>query len=305
VSFNSLLQHRREFVENEENIEFEEENSDIGVVTPEEEVVTSDIRFQEEVPEEPIFDEPSPYEGELIFENTMKTEEKPEKEIKEDFEIYHADESGKFNPLDFLSPEEKERVLKAMQEKQEQQDKEKAEKEEAARLIIQEAEEKRLAIIEKERHEKAMELVRIEEAKESERLKKEEEAKFRREEIERIQKEKEEIDKAILVEEERKENEEMQILSNLEENRGLFLHMIDVLYDNGNRTKGSSFEPYDMLKTSMKNAGVEILDREYDDFLTVCALLRIIQVQTSGDDQNRKLLKDYKRAKVILSALGS
>ena len=99
------------------------------------------------------------------------------------------------------------------------------------------------------------------------------------------------------------EKEEQRILSSVTENHDLYLRILDVLYDGGNKLKGNSFEPYNTLKANLENAGVEATDKQFDDFLTVCALMRVIKVDR--DKGVRELLKDYKRAKMLLSALSS
>ena len=84
-------------------------------------------------------------------------------------------------------------------------------------------------------------------------------------------------------------------------NRSLFLSLLDILYDSGYKNSGSSFEPYPSLRASIKNAGIDVSDKLFDDFLTICALLKIIQIKGKNE---RKLLKDYQKAKMLLSALG-
>jgi len=300
VSFNFLLKERREFDEfQEEMLEKEVEIVRVGVdntlVNTEytvENYLEDTVKKHEEVKKL------------LPLEKENNKKEDMKDPAKEEVEIYHANENGNFNPLDFLSPEERERVIREMKNKQNQLDQEERERLEAE-LKKQLEEEERLQEIEEEERQKAL-LETV--------LRKKEEAlvQMQKEEIEELKRkaEKEASDIALEKENfkkseiERKENEEKQIFSNLDKNRSLYLKMLDVLYYKGIAVKGSGFASYESLKNSMVSAGLEFEDQEYDDFLIVCALLRIIQAQsTNGDKISRKLLKDYDKAVSILSAL--
>ena len=308
VSFNSLLKQRRE-AEDEEEVVIPskgESNNNINASLKLEEVDISekndDIVSEDEIPT-------LPFSGETIIdmkENdlTLKTAT-GEYPIQEGGVVKTATGEYQIEALGDLTDEERNLLLSTLKSKRQfEEEKVRLEAEEASRLEADR--------IEQERIEEIARLKREEELRE--RLKHEEEEKNKQAEIERQEEEKRqegerkrkealEIEAEIKKEEDRMEKEEQRILSSVTENHDLYLRILNVLYDGGNKIKGNSFETYNTLKANLVNAGVEATDKQFDDFLTVCALMRIIKVDR--DKGVRELLKDYKRAKMLLSALSS
>lgn len=303
VSFNSLLKQRREWEDENEEVEIPETNDhivlnksqeidDIDVVVhpPEDEVQHIDVIVKPKNVVEHI---------DLDFE-VLPTQPFPDEPEPEDMK-----ENDQLAGFEGLTEEERDLLMATLKTKRKAEEEEQRRKEEeAARLKAEE--EERL------KQEEEARLKREEEIRQ--RLEEEEELKRKKEELERLEEEKRaeeerkrkeeaEIQEAIKKEEERLEQEEQRILSSVSENHNLYLQILDVLYDGGNKTKGNSFEPYGMLKSTLANKGIDASEKQFDDFLTVCALMRIIKVE--GEDRERKLLKDYRRAKVLLSALSS
>jgi|GEM_PF-1981648 len=306
VSFNSLLKQRREAEDEEEVVDVE------IVVTPEQaenitgivsdDNINASMRIKEvDISEKNDDIVPEKETPTSPFPDGIKIGMEKKEEITQDKETIIDPLAGFEN----LSEEEKSLLMETLKSKrQAEEEKARLEAEEAARL---EAER-----LEGERIEELARLKREEELRE--RLKREEEEKIKQAELEkqeeakhqeeeRKRKEVLEMEAEIKKEEDRMEKEEQRILSSVTENHDLYLRILDVLYDGGNKAKGNSFEPYSSLKVNLSNAGVEATDKQFDDFLTVCALMRVIKVDR--DRGVRELLKDYKRAKMLLSALSS
>lgn len=308
VSFNSLLKQRREFDEEEVVTKPEKTLKERyrEIVIPYKEGSNDSINASMRIKEVDI----SEKNDDIVSEKETPTSPFPDgiRIGMEKEEEITQDKKATVDPLagfSNLSEEEKALLMETLKSKRQAE-------EEAARLEAEEKARLEAERLERERVEELARLKREEELRERLKLEEEEKAKQaelarqeeeKRQEEDRKRKETLEMEAEIKKEEDRMEKEEQRILSSVTENHDLYLRILDVLYDGGNKVKGNSFEPYSALKANLSNAGVEAADKQFDDFLTVCALMRVIKVDR--DKGVRELLKDYKRAKMLLSALSS
>lgn len=78
----------------------------------------------------------------------------------------------------------------------------------------------------------------------------------------------------------------------------IYLQLIDVLFDDGNKKVGDIIPPYKSLVKNIKDRGIECDDKVIKNFLTICNLLEITNM---SDKDNVKIVKDYQTSKGIIS----
>lgn len=76
---------------------------------------------------------------------------------------------------------------------------------------------------------------------------------------------------------------------------------LDALYMNGGLVSGDTLPPYSKFLEELSNRGVNHNDKEVLDFLTICNLLKI----TDMNGSDRKVVKEYSIAKAIFKVLSS
>ena len=99
--------------------------------------------------------------------------------------------------------------------------------------------------------------------------------------------------------------EAVQILSDIK-NQGIesnekYQVFLDALYVDGQLNLGSALPPYSKFIEELKSKGVEHEEKEVLDFLTICNLLKI----TDMNGSERRIAKDYNVAKGIFKVLSS
>lgn len=78
----------------------------------------------------------------------------------------------------------------------------------------------------------------------------------------------------------------------------LYINLIDVLYNDGNRKSGDIVPPYKAFLQEVRSRNIQAEEKVVKNFITVCNLLTIIDMR---DKDNVKIIKDYSSAKQIIS----
>lgn len=88
-------------------------------------------------------------------------------------------------------------------------------------------------------------------------------------------------------------------VSILEETAQKYMKLLRVLYINGTVSPGENLYTFKDFSMAIEKEGIEISDKDLEDFLKVCVMLKVINV----DKYNRKAIMSYRDAREVISKL--
>jgi fructose-1-phosphate kinase PfkB-like protein len=109
---------------------------------------------------------------------------------------------------------------------------------------------------------------------------------------------KEELKEELAVVEESQPIDDIDVDS-LEETAQKYMELLRVLYINGSVYPGENLYTFNDFSMAIEKEGIDISDKELEDFLKVCVMLKVINV----DKYNRKAIMSYLDAREVISKL--
>jgi hypothetical protein len=101
------------------------------------------------------------------------------------------------------------------------------------------------------------------------------------------------------IEENIAEEVEKLTIENVGQKQSLYLKLLEIFYDNGNKKKGDEIPSYSVLIKMIDKRIINVNEKDVKDFLLICNLLKITEFK-----ENLGIFeKDYKNAKMLISSI--